>query len=103
MAKLKLQPDPTFNAKVAIHQPGAEPVEVEFTFKHRGRKELAAFAKDMAGISDADLILALASGWELEDEFSAENIGILVENHYTAPTAIWMGYLDALTKAKEKN
>jgi hypothetical protein len=103
MAKLKLQPDPTFKAKVAIHQPGAEPVDVEFTFKHRGRKELASFAEAMSGIGDAELILALATGWELEDPFNAENVAVLVEHHYTAPAAIWMTYLEALTKAKEKN
>lgn len=103
MGKLKLQPAPTFKARVSIHQPGAEPAEVEFTFKHRGRKELATFAETIAGTGDVELIQALASGWELEDEFSTENIALLVENHYAAPAAIWTTYVEELTKAKEKN
>ena len=103
MAKLKLQPDPTFSAKVAIPVPGSDPVEVEFTFRHRGRKELASFAESMKDSGDADLIMSLATGWELEDEFTAENVGLLVENYYGAPNAVWTTYLDALTKAKDKN
>jgi hypothetical protein len=103
MAKLKLQPDPTFSAKVAIPVAGASPVEVEFTFRHRGRKELAAFAESVKDSGDADLIMSMATGWELEDEFNAANVALLVENYYQAPNAVWTAYLDALTQAKEKN
>lgn len=103
MAQLKLQPEPTFKAKVLIPIPGSEPGEVEFTFRHRGRKELATFGEAMTGRSDADLILDLASGWDLDDEFNAETVAQMVEKYFAAPDAIWRAYIDELTKAKEKN
>lgn len=103
MARLSLQPNPTFNAKVAIPVPGAEPVEVTFTFKHRNRAELKAFADSMAEREDVAIIMDLASGWELADAFTAENIGLLVANYFAAPRVIFNTYLEELTKAKEKN
>lgn len=103
MASLKLQPDPTFSAPVSIPVPGGEPVVVEFTFKHRGRKELAAFGKTLDGRGDADTILDVATGWDLSDPFNADSVALLVDNYFAAPGAIWTAYLAALTQAKEKN
>lgn len=103
MAKLKLQPNPTFTAKVAIHVPGEEPAEVEFTFKHRNREELKSFAAGMKDREDVDIIMDMASGWELADAFTKDAVALLVANYFAAPDAIFQAYLQELTRAKEKN
>jgi len=100
---IKLQPSPTFKAKVMVHIPGNEPEPVEFTFKHRNRKALREYAESMEGKSDAELIMDLATGWDLADAFNAENVGLLAENYFAAPGAVWTTYIAELTKAKEKN
>lgn len=103
MAKLKLQPNPTFRAKVAIQAPGDGVDPVEFTFKHRTRDEMDEFLKASADLRDADLIMAMAVGWELSDPFTAENVNTLAQNYITAPQAIFEAYLDELVKARRKN
>jgi hypothetical protein len=104
MAKLKLQPDPTFKAKVAIQAAGEEGVDpVEFTFKHRTRDEVDEFLKASADLRDAGLIMEVAIGWELSDAFTAENINKLAQNYITAPRTIVNAYIDELVKAREKN
>ncbi|MDN8617874.1 phage tail assembly chaperone [Variovorax ginsengisoli] len=103
MAKLKLNPEPTFNAKVEIHVPGKEPAEIEFTFKYRDKDELKAFAEAMKTMEDAEVILNLASAWDLTDPFNKESVEILVKKYYTASGATFTKYLSELTGAKEKN
>lgn len=99
----KLQPNPTFKAKVEIPAAGGEPESIEFTFKHRSRKVLQDYIAGLADKSDADLIMDVACGWELTDEFNLENVTLLSENYIKAPAAIWVAYMGELSRAKEKN
>jgi hypothetical protein len=103
MAKLKLNPDPTFKSQVGIPVAGGDAVEVEFTFKHRTRDEMDAFLKAATELRDAGLIMEMASGWELADAFTAVNVNKLAQNYITAPQAIFQTYLDELVKARVKN
>jgi hypothetical protein len=103
MAKLKLNPDPTFKAKVAIQAPGSGVDPVEFTFKHRTRDEMDAFLKVSPELKDAALIMEMATGWELVDAFTPENINKLVQNYITAPQTIFEAYLEEMVKARRKN
>ncbi len=103
MAKLQLKPNPTFRAKVAIPVPGGEPVEVEFTFRHRTRDDLQKFIDDGDKIEAADRILAMAEAWELSDPFTRDNVALLAQNYISAPMAIFETYLDELVKARRKN
>lgn len=103
MAKLKLQPSPTFKAKASIPVPGGNPIDLEFTFKHRNRDDLDTFLKTAMDLQDAALVMAVAEGWELEDAFSADNINTLAQNYITAPQIIFNTYLSELIKAREKN
>lgn len=103
MARLNLNPNPTFNAKVEICQPGGEPVAVEFTFKHRTRDEMDDFIKTLTDLSIEDQVMAVASGWELVEPFNVENVKRLAQNYITAPAAIRDKYIAELIKAKEKN
>ncbi len=104
MAKLKLQPDPTFKAKVEISVPGGTPAKVEFTFKHRTRQEMDRFLKSVSDMKDdPEMILALATGWELADEFNEENVRTLCDSYISAPAAIFDAYLQELAGNRRKN
>ena len=77
MAKLQLNPNPTFTAKVLIPIPGGEPVPVEFTFKHRDKAGLDKYLDDLRAMTDKDPVesnaagvMMAATGWELDDAFN---------------------------------
>lgn len=103
MAKLKLQPEPTFRAKVGIAVPGGAPVDVEFTFKYRNRDEVQAFIDASKERDNVATILEMCTGWELTDPFNAETVAQLALNYIAAPEAIFVAYLDELTRAARKN
>jgi len=102
MSRLKLVADPKFRAKVAIPLAGGDPVEVEFVFKHRTRTALKEFIESRAGVSDIDTLFEIACGWELEDEFSKENLNTLLENYAGSALAIYQTYRDELVKSRPK-
>jgi hypothetical protein len=104
MAKLKLQPAPTFKKSVPISQPGATAEFVEFIFKHRDREALQALTERMReGMDDVVLIKELASGWDLEDPFDDDSLKLLVKNFISSPRSIFEVYVEELTKGREKN
>lgn len=107
MAKLSLNPEPTFEAAVNIHVPGKKPVPVKFTFKHRTRlgvKELWDEIKDgKFDGDDAAMVMALAKGWELDDEYTADNVRLLVDSYAGAAGAILDTYFRELAGAREGN
>lgn len=103
MAKLTLNPAPTFKAKVGIPVAGGEPVDVEFVFKHRTKDELDAFIESRKGKSDKETLLEMASGWELDDPFSAESVERLLQNYAGAGLAIYKAYIAELYGARIKN
>jgi len=102
MAKLKLNPDPTFTAPVRIPVPGGEADPVQLTFKHRTREQVADFLRDK-DTSDSDAVLNCVVGWDLADEFNAENVGRLCNNYPGAAGAIVIAYLEELRGARAKN
>lgn len=103
MAKLKLQPEPTFKARVAISQAGGNDVFVEFTFKHRTKDELDAFVEASRGRDDQVTIMEACTGWELTDPWTRESIDLLVANYISSGAAIFHTYIDELTKVRIKN
>lgn len=103
MAKLKLNPEPTFKAKVGIPVPGSRPAEVLFTFKHRTRDEVIAWVEGSRDATDVDSVLDVVVGWELEDEFNRENVERLCNNYPGSGLVIISTYLDELRGARVKN
>lgn len=105
MAKLKLNPEPTFKAKVGIPVPGARPVDVEFTFKYRTREQmLEFFERDGADDEKDEQTLAhVVVGWDLDDEFTPENVARLCNNYPGAGKAIFARYLEESSGARAKN
>lgn len=104
MTKLSLKAEPTFKAKVLIPVAGDKPAEVEFTFTHRTKTELQKFVKDIdnrkVGLSDADLLLSLATGWDLSEDFSRENVELMVQMYHAAADSISKKYIHELTQTK---
>jgi len=101
--KFKLQPAPTFKAKVQIPVHGGDPVAVEFEFKHRTRDEVNKWFKGADKRSDVDALVGILAGWELEDQFGQESIELLVQNHIGAAPAIVARYVEELVQARKGN
>jgi hypothetical protein len=103
MAKFALKPSPTFKAKVEVPVPGAKAAQVEFTFRHRTREELASWLEAIEGKTGKEVVLEAACGWELEEPFDAENVAALLDNYIGAFQAVLDTYLKQLAGAREKN
>lgn len=103
MAKLRLNPEPTFKAKVGIPVPGAAPAPVLFTFKHRTRDEAAAWLQLHENSESSAVVQDCVVGWDLEDEFTPENVDRLCNNFPGAGVAIFNAYIDELRGIRVKN
>lgn len=103
MAKIKLAAEPTFKALVPIPVPGAGTTPVEFTFKHRTRQAIIEWLEKDKDDDDIKMVQAVATAWELDDEFNPKNIKTLCENYAGAGFAIIQTYLDELRGARAKN
>ena len=103
MAKLKLNPEPTFKAKVPIPVPGSAPVLVSFTMKWRKREEVSDWLEAAKDMTDAQIIMDCAVGWELDDEFTAENAERLCNTYMGAGREFLSAYVDELRGVRAKN
>lgn len=103
MAKIKLIAEPSFSFPVPIPVPGGEPVQVRFTFKHRTRDAVLAWAGEIKDKPDAAVIAEMATAWELDDAFDDDNLERLCQNYAGAAAAIFDTYLRELRGAREKN
>lgn len=102
MAKLTLTPDATFKSKVAVPVPGGV-ADVVFTFKYRDRDELQKWFKDSRKATDEEVIIDVAEGWDLDDEFNAESIKKLCTKYPGAGFAITKHYAAELAGIREGN
>lgn len=103
MGKLKLIPEPTFKAKVAIARAGAPDDSIEFTFKHRTRDELEAFIKSAQGREDIETVLDMCAGWDLAEAFDKASLELLTQNYISASRSVFDTYVEELSKARAKN
>lgn len=92
-AKLTLTANPSFKADVAIPVPGAGTTDVNFTFKYRDRDAYKEFIERMKDLEDVNLVMEMASGWELSEPFDEENVAKLVKVYIGAPLAILQKYV----------
>jgi hypothetical protein len=103
MAKLSLKASPSFTARVEIPVAGGKSIPVNFNFKHRTKTQLAEWVQARSGKTDDESFLDMVEGWDLEDEFSPENISFLLENYIGSALAVYHAYLEELTREKAKN
>jgi hypothetical protein len=102
-SKFSLAVKPTFKARVDIPVPGDAAAKVEFIFKGRTRDEFKEFIDSLKDREDVDVVMDIASGWELDEAFDAESVEILCQNYLGAARAIIEKYLAELTQARLGN
>lgn len=103
MARLKLNPDPTFFIKaVAIPVPGGES-DVGLTFKYRDGPSIAAWLKEHESTYNVDLVLDCVTGWDLEEEFNREHVQRMCDLYPGAAAAIVTRYLKELSGNRRGN
>jgi len=103
MAKAIPTTTPTFSKDVSIHVPGKKPISIAFIFKGRTRTEFKAFVEELRDREDVDVILDIATGWELSDTFGSEAIEKLCDTYIAAPRSIIETYLNELSGARLGN
>jgi hypothetical protein len=105
MAKLSLTPNPTFKARVTIPVAGEAPATVNVTFKYRTKTQLDEFFNKELETKDnwAEQILMIAEGWDLDDEFSLENLRLLVDQRPGTGQSFFKTYSAEGYGAREKN
>ena len=84
MTKFSLIPNPTFSATASIPRAGAE-------------------GKKAAIEPQADYLMEIAEGWALPDEFTRENVIVLLKNYPRAFDSIGLAYTKELMGFREKN
>lgn len=105
MAKLSLTQKPTFTRDVMIPVPGEQAVAVKFTFKAKTKDEFKEFVERLRSQStdDLDIILEVASGWDLEDPFDRDNVKKLEQNYLGSAQAILSAFNAELSGARLGN
>lgn len=122
--KFKILQNPTFKKKVDVPRIGGEPTQIEFEFRYLPRKQLAELydvwekeTKELINseitnfieLTEAEINLQVKQlkdilvGWDFEDEFSDENIGLLVETSVHAARVIVDSYGESYSNAKLGN
>lgn len=101
--KLKLVPDPTFEAVVDIPVHGGAVAPVKFKFRHRSRSAYKEWAESLTGKKDIDLLLDIAVGWDLDEEFNRENAERLLENYAGSGQTVFNAYNSEIFQARIKN
>jgi hypothetical protein len=103
MPKLSIIPAPTFTAPVPMPVPGGEPDPVLITFKHRTADELAEFVKTREGKLDFETFPLMVTAWDFAEDFTPENIALLLQNRPMAGLEAFRVYVKELNKFREKN
>ena len=108
MTKLSLTQKPTFTATVQIPVLGGGTEPVQFTFKAMRRAEFSKWlealtAKKDEAQKDEDVVLEIASGWDLEEAFDKKNVVELGELYPGSGRAIVAAYINEYAGAKAGN
>jgi hypothetical protein len=125
MAKIQLGKAPkNFKRKISIELLDGGKGDVEFTFIYRTRSEYAklmddtlaveagteapknetaAHAFERIGEGTVEFIQKIADGWDLEEDFSAENIKQLIDTYPAITVAASETYRLAILEGRTKN
>ena len=101
--KLSLSVAATFKSSVSIPVPGGKSADIEFIFKHRTRAAFKEFVETLPGAEDVDVLMDIASGWDLDEPFGKDSVEKLVERYMGSAHAVLEVYLAELTGARAKN
>lgn len=102
----KLQPAPTFRAKVDIPAPGGAAVPLECEFRHFSRPALLVFStpEAVAARSDIDTLMEILADWHNVDQsFCRGSVAVLLDNYQQAAAAIVTAWMRELTAQRLGN
>ena len=101
----KLQPNPTFKARVPITIAGQDkPAMVEMEFRHFSREAVKEFFESLPGKDDADALAQIIVGWSgVDAAYSAEALATLINNFPSASGSIFKVFSSELFEARTKN
>lgn len=107
----RINPAPTFRAKVPLSVPGADARGVvEIEFRHKGRAAYAAWWDSIGQRGDAEVLDEIIAGWSdvIDDKgepvaYSLDALRLLVDRFPASGLEILAHYKRALWEAKEKN
>lgn len=101
----KLDPAPTFPAKVSLSIPGVEKKSVvEFEFQYKNKEQLKDFRSRVDELPEADAILEIVTNWKgFDNDFTQENLKKLLLNFPGSGREIYTAYLEESYGAKAKN
>ncbi len=117
---MRIDPNPTFPAKVGLTVPGqAAPAELALVFRHKGKEALQAWMRGgqpgqgeaaAPPRSDADFLGEVVAGWSgVQDAagadvpYTPEAFARLLEAYPAAAGEIYRAYLRELTESRLKN
>lgn len=108
---LRLNPHPTFVATVPLTVPGsAEPVSIEITFRHKTRKQFAAWWETVSDKTDVDNLTHLIDSWNgpADDAgepvpFSRDALEKLADAYPVSALEILRAYQRELFESRIKN
>lgn len=101
----KLQPNPTFKARVPLSVAGADRCPtVEIEFKYLDKDALQTYYAALAGKSDADALSEIVVGWSgIDAAFSPEALEQLLTNYPAAAHDLFTAYRREVVESKVKN
>lgn len=102
----RLQPDPTFKARVSLSVPGhAKKAEIGIEFRHLSRSQIEAFFESCrGGRTDADALGEIIVGWsDVDTAYSSEALAQLVDNYPLAAQELFDAFRREALQAREKN
>ena len=100
--KLSLAELPDFKLPVKFKLANDQDVEVIFTVKHKKTSELQELLQKQ-DLSTKELIMAIASDWDLEEEFNEENVIEFADLFPASTVALTTAYMQALAGQRVKN
>jgi hypothetical protein len=101
----KLQPKPTFKARVPITIPGeVRPAEIEVEFKHMTVDGVQNYFENLGGKKDAEALSEIVVGWSgVDAPYDADALATLLNNFPSASAAMFEAFRRELFEARRKN
>lgn len=101
----KINPNPTFTAKVQLSVPGQDRREtVDIEFKHLSRKDIKNFFEGIEGKTDAESLGEIIVAWKgIDAPFSAANLEQLLDNYPASARELYEAFRAELMEARQKN
>lgn len=102
---LKLQPNPTFTARVELSVPGSDkPAKVGITFKHLARPQIKDYFGNLEGKIDSEALGEIITGWEdIDGKYSPEALAELLDNYPAAGGELFEAFRKNLLESRTKN